>query len=261
MQSATRTTKAEDEAFREWDTARVLQWLESNNFGEYKESFSKHQITGDLLPDLNYTTLKEIGVLIVGDRARIMQAIKKLQPKPPSKPHRSKQGSDQEEYGRKRSNDSPSNQSTPTTTPKMQRKPMVSFQSIQRDNITTVPLRDNSGTSSSNYQSQYRNQPFRAQRGGMKPLVIFPRTSSMKDKPAKSTQQDLTEAFDSVFGSASNSAISPNPSSASNYTNPGSLAPPTPTDTNSPRSPVELKLEKPEKDIMNMRSVREVSVY
>ena len=31
----------------------------------------------------------------------------------------------------------------------------------------------------------------------MKPLVIFPRSSYIKEK---STQQDLTEAFDSVFG-------------------------------------------------------------
>ena len=40
------------------------------------ENFLKHEITGDLLLDLNYNSLRDIGVVIVGDRARILQAIK-----------------------------------------------------------------------------------------------------------------------------------------------------------------------------------------
>lgn len=64
--------------FKQWDSHKVAEWLQRNNFGEYQECFKTHQITGDLLPDLNYSSLREIGVLIVGDRARIIQAIKKL---------------------------------------------------------------------------------------------------------------------------------------------------------------------------------------
>jgi hypothetical protein len=241
-----------------------IQWLSENDFGEYQDNFTKHQITGDLLPDLNYATLKDIGVLIVGDRARIMQAIKKLQPKPLSKgysrPAKGYTSSDQEiDYGRKKSTDSHSNNSTPNTTPKMQRKPMVSFQSVSRDTVTTIPLRDNSGKLSNSYQKPYRNQQFRSQRGGaMKPLVIFPRSSSIKDSgTTKSTQQDLSDAFDSVFGSASQTN-SPNPPSANVYTSPVSL--PTAASADSP-SPNDQRFQRPEKDIMNMKSVREVFYF
>ena len=60
-----------------WSSNRVAQWLVQNGFKEFKALFLKHEITGDLLLDLNYQTLGEIGVISPADRARILQIIKK----------------------------------------------------------------------------------------------------------------------------------------------------------------------------------------
>lgn len=68
-----------------WTVTDVVQWLEENGFGRFCELFIKHDITGDVLLDLNYTYLKDMGVNLVGDRARILQAIKqKLRPPRPA---------------------------------------------------------------------------------------------------------------------------------------------------------------------------------
>ncbi|KAJ3256213.1 hypothetical protein HK103_005672 [Boothiomyces macroporosus] len=70
-------SEKEKEDFRLWDSERVGVWLVENGFDDYKDNFLEHKITGDLLLDLNYHALLEIGVIIVGDRARILQAIKR----------------------------------------------------------------------------------------------------------------------------------------------------------------------------------------
>lgn len=64
-------------AFKSWTAIQVSQWMGENGFQQYKEAFVKHEITGDLLLDLNYNNLGDIGVGVFGDRARILQAIKK----------------------------------------------------------------------------------------------------------------------------------------------------------------------------------------
>ena len=63
--------------FKNWSSHQVGEWLTQNGFKEYRDFFVKHEITGDLLIDLNYNILGEIGVISVGERARILQAIKK----------------------------------------------------------------------------------------------------------------------------------------------------------------------------------------
>jgi hypothetical protein len=69
----------------DWTVTDVVQWLEENGFGRFSDLFIKHDITGDVLLDLNYTYLKDMGVNLVGDRARILQAIKqKLRPPRPA---------------------------------------------------------------------------------------------------------------------------------------------------------------------------------
>ena len=60
-----------------WNSHQVCEWLEKSNFGQFVELFLAHDITGDVLIDLNYSLLKEIGVTLVGDRARILAAIKR----------------------------------------------------------------------------------------------------------------------------------------------------------------------------------------
>jgi hypothetical protein len=206
---------------------------------------------------LNYTSLKDIGVLIVGDRARIIQAVKKLLPQalgtrtfnPRSNLKTSKSIDGELDGSSKVALESPN------TTPKASRsKASVSFANIST-NLTSA--RENQAShfspqlSSSNSQSsqQSRNPAFRTQREGMKPLVIFPRSSSMKEKAGKtSTQQDLSDAFDSVFGNISSANASPNLSSASNDISAFQGA------QDSPNSEIRV-----DKDIMNMKSVREVN--
>ena len=63
--------------FKTWNIQQVGEWLAQNGFKEYRDFFVKHKISGDLLMDLNYNTLGDIGVVSVGERARILQAIKK----------------------------------------------------------------------------------------------------------------------------------------------------------------------------------------
>ncbi|TPX61078.1 hypothetical protein PhCBS80983_g01320 [Powellomyces hirtus] len=60
-----------------WDESRVGTWLTSIGFERFASAFADHHITGDVITELNYETLKDVGVVSVGDRARILQAIKK----------------------------------------------------------------------------------------------------------------------------------------------------------------------------------------
>lgn len=60
-----------------WNVHQVCEWLEQANFGQFVQNFRDHDITGDVLVDLNYALLKEIGIHLVGDRARILAAIKR----------------------------------------------------------------------------------------------------------------------------------------------------------------------------------------
>lgn len=60
-----------------WNVQQVCDWLDQNNFGQFVSLFREHDITGDVLVDLNYALLKEIGIHLVGDRARILACIKR----------------------------------------------------------------------------------------------------------------------------------------------------------------------------------------
>ena len=62
---------------KSWNVAQVCEWLEQANFAQFTQHFRDHDITGDLLVDLNYALLKEIGIHLVGDRARILATIKR----------------------------------------------------------------------------------------------------------------------------------------------------------------------------------------
>lgn len=60
-----------------WDVHTVGQWLDEHSFSMYKSEFIHHGITGEILLELTYDALKDIGVQKIGDRARILQTIKK----------------------------------------------------------------------------------------------------------------------------------------------------------------------------------------
>lgn len=62
---------------KSWSVNRVAQFLSDNGFEKYKSIFSDNHIDGEALLELNYDILKEMGISTVGDRARILVAIKK----------------------------------------------------------------------------------------------------------------------------------------------------------------------------------------
>src|SRR6185436_13069986 len=55
------------------------QWLDSVGLGQYAGAFEQHAISWDVLPNLNHSILKDVGVNAAGDRVRILTAINSLQ--------------------------------------------------------------------------------------------------------------------------------------------------------------------------------------
>ena len=80
--SVSTSTHPPSEPVESWNLTQVLAWLDSNNFSKFRDAFIEHDICGEVLIDLNYTYLKDMGIHLVGDRARILTAIKK-QLRPP----------------------------------------------------------------------------------------------------------------------------------------------------------------------------------
>src|SRR3954469_16307541 len=54
------------------------QWLDSVGLGQYAGAFEQHAIGWDVLPNLNHSILKDVGVAAAGDRVRILSAIRAL---------------------------------------------------------------------------------------------------------------------------------------------------------------------------------------
>ena len=50
-------------------------WLRGLGLGQYEEKFRDNKIDADLLPRLTVDDLKDIGVSVVGDRRRLLDAI------------------------------------------------------------------------------------------------------------------------------------------------------------------------------------------
>lgn len=64
--------------YRNWDEERVAEWLRSINCSQYVSLFLKNNITGSNLMELDAPSLKEIGILKMGDRKRIEAQAKKF---------------------------------------------------------------------------------------------------------------------------------------------------------------------------------------
>ena len=56
----------------------VAEWLEGLGLGEYAEAFADNRVDADVLPHLTNDDLKDIGVMAVGDRRRLLDAIAAL---------------------------------------------------------------------------------------------------------------------------------------------------------------------------------------
>ncbi|TPX43001.1 hypothetical protein SeMB42_g04896 [Synchytrium endobioticum] len=64
--------------FCKWSVDEVGLWLEDAGLGKYSRQFADNHITGPILPELTHDTLKLLGVVLIGDRHRLLQAAKKL---------------------------------------------------------------------------------------------------------------------------------------------------------------------------------------
>ena len=66
---------------RTWSDSHVSTWLTNIKCGHHSATFRASDIRGDVLLELDQVTLKEIGVVSVGDRLRILSAVKHLRQK------------------------------------------------------------------------------------------------------------------------------------------------------------------------------------
>ncbi|KAF1808812.1 MAP kinase-like protein [Eremomyces bilateralis CBS 781.70] len=64
------------DSVRHWDEERVGDWLQNLGLGNYAEAFRRHNISGEVLMEMETTALKDIGIKKVGDRVRISTQIK-----------------------------------------------------------------------------------------------------------------------------------------------------------------------------------------
>ena len=67
----------------QWSIIDVTDWLESEGFKSIVRNFEEHEITGDILLDLNLSSLRELGVENLADRITILHSILALKESPP----------------------------------------------------------------------------------------------------------------------------------------------------------------------------------
>lgn len=68
----------------EWTTSEVVQKLQSLGLGQYGNSFLGNDITGEVLPNLTDSHLKELGIKLIGHRLTILDFIKNISEGQPS---------------------------------------------------------------------------------------------------------------------------------------------------------------------------------
>ena len=77
---------------RTWSDSHVARWLTDIKCGSHATSFRMNDIRGDILLELDQQTLKEMGVSSIGDRVRIVNAVKALRQRAASRlPERPRQ--------------------------------------------------------------------------------------------------------------------------------------------------------------------------
>ncbi|OBZ75595.1 Protein kinase byr2 [Grifola frondosa] len=69
------------EFLRTWTDGHVALWLSEIKCGHHAATFKANDIRGDVLLELDQITLKEMGMVSVGDRLRIVNAVKALRQK------------------------------------------------------------------------------------------------------------------------------------------------------------------------------------
>jgi len=66
------------ELIKTWTDSDVARWLSENKVGSLANAFRTNDIRGDVILDLNQDSLKEMGIKSVGERIRILNAVKFL---------------------------------------------------------------------------------------------------------------------------------------------------------------------------------------
>jgi hypothetical protein len=56
----------------------IEQWLKQLGLGEYRQAFTENRIDAYILPTLTNDDLKDIGVVAVGDRRKMLNAVAAL---------------------------------------------------------------------------------------------------------------------------------------------------------------------------------------
>ncbi|KAH8553767.1 hypothetical protein BGW37DRAFT_487007, partial [Umbelopsis sp. PMI_123] len=75
----TESTKAYSlDTVKQWKERDVAEWLESLNYGQFTQKFTENNITGEVLLELDNGTLKEMDIKTVGERVRILTAVRHL---------------------------------------------------------------------------------------------------------------------------------------------------------------------------------------
>jgi mitogen-activated protein kinase kinase kinase len=70
---------------RTWTDSHVATWLGGIKCGSHAGTFKANDIRGDVLLELDQDTLKEMGIASIGDRLRILNAVKSLRQKASSR--------------------------------------------------------------------------------------------------------------------------------------------------------------------------------
>ncbi|CAG8794156.1 569_t:CDS:10, partial [Dentiscutata erythropus] len=63
---------------RQWKVDQVSNWLQENSFREYQKLFAENDINGDVLLELDHEILKELKIRSIGDRLRLLNAVRTL---------------------------------------------------------------------------------------------------------------------------------------------------------------------------------------
>jgi len=58
----------------------MTEWLRTLGLERYEQAFRENRIEADVLPSLTVEDLKDLGVTLVGDRRRLLDAIGALSP-------------------------------------------------------------------------------------------------------------------------------------------------------------------------------------
>lgn len=69
------------EFLRGWNDLHVARWLAENKCGHHAQTFANNDIRSDILLDLDQQTLRETGIMSVGDRVKILNGVKSLRAK------------------------------------------------------------------------------------------------------------------------------------------------------------------------------------